>query len=437
MVASIMNPAAANRAFVALMVLFTASSQAKAESLEEAWSIALGVDNRLEASGCQTEAARWEYFAARRAYSPKLTNLTSYNFLSDSPALKTSIPGVPLPAFATPIAQDNFLVTSTLVNMPLYTGGQIKYAVSAAASQVSAQEESETLTILDVKLDVVTAYTAVLRLRRVVEVAKANEESLEDHTRVVGTLLQHGLVARNDLLAAQVALADARQRALQARNGLDIAQAAYNRLLGRPQTQSVQVDEIQPQPIGDDLEQLTATAISMRPELARLSAQANALRCQSASVRANTMPKLGVNGGFTYLENRHLTPEGYWSLAFGVEWTPYDGGMSRAKGNSLLQKANALAKLRADAITHITLQVRKSWLDAQETQQRIEVTSKAIDQAKENVRVAKDRYEKAQGTNTEVLDAETLRTLTYSNYYNAVYDAVLADFRLRRAVGTL
>ena len=65
------------------------------------------------------------------------------------------------------------------------------------------------------------------------------------------------------------------------------------------------------------------------------------------------------------------------------------------------------------------------------------MTTKAIDQAEENVRVVQDQYEKGQGTNTEVLDAETLRTLSHSNCFNAVYDAVLAVFRLRRAVGTL
>ena len=39
--------------------------------------------------------------------------------------------------------------------------------------------------------------------------------------------------------------------------------------------------------------------------------------------------------------------------------------------------------------------------------------------------------------NTEVLDAETLKALTYSNYYSAVYDAALAVFQLQRAVGAL
>ena len=41
------------------------------------------------------------------------------------------------------------------------------------------------------------------------------------------------------------------------------------------------------------------------------------------------------------------------------------------------------------------------------------------------------------GTNTEVLDAQTLRTRSYSNFYSSLYEAVLAEMQLLRAIGTL
>ena len=56
-------------------------------------------------------------------------------------------------------------------------------------------------------------------------------------------------------------------------------------------------------------------------------------------------------------------------------------------------------------------------------------------QADENLRVARDRYQHQVGTNTEVLDAETLRIQAYTNLYDSTYQAVLASLRLRRAVG--
>ena len=58
-------------------------------------------------------------------------------------------------------------------------------------------------------------------------------------------------------------------------------------------------------------------------------------------------------------------------------------------------------------------------------------------QADENLRVARDRYQHQVGTNTEVLDAETLRIQAYTNFYDSTYQAVLTGLRLRRAVGTL
>ena len=92
---------------------------------------------------------------------------------------------------------------------------------------------------------------------------------------------------------------------------------------------------------------------------------------------------------------------------------------------------------RADLATAIALQVRSAWLDTQETRLRIPVTRAAIVQGEENLRVARSRYLQQRGTNTEVLDAESLRVQSYDNFYNATYDAVLADFELHRAIADL
>jgi outer membrane protein TolC len=90
-----------------------------------------------------------------------------------------------------------------------------------------------------------------------------------------------------------------------------------------------------------------------------------------------------------------------------------------------------------DFATKVALQVRQYWLDIQETHKRILVTEKAIAQANENLRVNRDRYENGLSTNTEVLDAETLRTGSEDNHANALYDAVLATLRLKRSLGEL
>ena len=77
------------------------------------------------------------------------------------------------------------------------------------------------------------------------------------------------------------------------------------------------------------------------------------------------------------------------------------------------------------------------WLDLDSTRKRVRVNRDALENADENLRVSRNRYRNGAGTNTEVLDAQTLRTETYSTYYRSVYDAALAHMKLLRAAGTL
>lgn len=418
-----------------LLLSVSVTAPLHAESLADAWAISAQVDPRLGASQNKVQAAQCSQAAAEAAYNPSLSNVTAYNFLSDSPSMQVALPG--LGALELPLMEQQFVASTTMAKMPLYTGGRISNSVDAAHSQLNATRMQAATTRLDIKLEVAEAYVTVLRLHRQVLVVESNVASLEAHSQDVSNLLNQGLTAKNHLLAAQVALADARQRLLQVRNGQDTAQAAYNRLLGRPMTYQVQLDEMDLPVVSQDLESLIQQALDRRPELAGLACQASALRSQARSVRGETLPQVGLAGGFTYLEDEVLDPEGVWSASVGMQWTPYDGGVSRAKSSSMLHNANALVKLRDDATTAVALQVRKAWLDTQETRQRIEVGRSAIGQAEENLRVSRNRFDQGLGTNTEVLDAETLRTQSHTNYYAAVYDALLASFRLDRAVGSL
>ena len=102
-----------------------------------------------------------------------------------------------------------------------------------------------------------------------------------------------------------------------------------------------------------------------------------------------------------------------------------------------MEKAEASVRLCRDSQSLIALDVRQKWLDLQTAIHRVETVRRARAQADENLRVARDRYQHQVGTNTEVLDAESLRLQAYVNFYNATYEASLAELRLRRAAGTL
>ncbi len=406
------------------------------ETLETAWDIALANDQRIASMRLGVAAAQSGCLAAQAEALPSLTLGADYIALSEQPAMKLPQSGLPLPG-QLPFMDRESGGVSAVVTQPLYTFGRISSGVGAAAAGVRVNEAELSRVYLDVKMQVAEAYVAVLRAQRIVGVAESKATSLVSHTRDVSNMFDKGMVSKNDQLAAQVSLADAQQQWLQAQNGLAMAQAAYNRALSRPLPTPVRLGELPETPIVDDVDNLTQTALQSRPELAALHAQARALSEQAASTRAKNAPQIGLAGGYLYQENSYVEPNGIAGLALLAQWNVIDMGRASNQADALCHRAQATMRLCRDAESMIALEVRQRWLELQTARQRVVVAQQATTQADENLRVARDRYQHQAGTNTEVLDAETLRVQAHTNFFNSGYEAALAALRLRRAIGQL
>ena len=411
---------------------------AHAETLAEAWARADAEDNALAAVRSQAEAAELDAAAARAQRWPSLAVGGGYTRLDDAPAFDFGFTGLPV----TPpelFGGDDFWMGAATVTVPLYTGGRISSSLAAteargrsAGAQVAGAEE-------DLKIAVADAYVGVLRARKALAVAESNVTTLEALVSDISAMFERELVPKNDLLAVQVALADARQGRLRAANAAEIALAAYNRRLGEPLTRPAEIEDALPAPEGlpADPDELVKAALDRRSELKALDAQAVAYGQLAKTERARVLPQLSVTGAYNYLENTFLDDEDFASVGVGVQWALFDGGQARKRAAALERTKRATEQQRADAQSLVELQVRQAWLDVSETQQRVQVTADAVEQSEENLRIARERYGAGLGTQTQLLEAESLRVQALTNRDNAVLDAGLARLRLARAVGVL
>ncbi len=405
------------------------------ETLESAWEVAISADQRIAASQWNVSAAESGWEAARAERMPSLNVGAEYYAISSSPSAVANLG--PLGTLELPLANRDAGLGHALVSQPLYTAGRISNGICAAHANVVAEQADHNRTVLDVKMNVAEIYVKVLLATRIVEVAESKVVSLSSHDTDVAALYEKGVIPRNDLLASQVALADAQQKAIDARADLDVARAAFNRALGRDLSHPVNLAELLDQGPPPALDELTQAALSQRPELARLSALARALQDEAASVRGKNGPQIAVTGGYVYMQNDFIQPNNYTGAMVGVEWNPFDFGRVKNQARVLDDRSQALIRLRRDASSMIALEVRQKWIDLNTARERIIVARKTTAQADENLRVARDRYQHQAGTNTEVLDAETLRVQAYVNLYSSTYQAALAGLRLRRAIGNL
>ncbi len=413
---------------------------AQGEDLAQAWSLALENDRSLAAARLEAEAARLDATAARGMRYPALTTSGSVMQLADAPAFDFSAAGIPI-QMPRVFDHDNTVIGNVSVTLPLYTGGRISSSIDAADENRRAREAMEAQAIQQTKLEVAEAYVNVLRAQRALDIADSNVASLEAYVGEVQSMFDREIVPRNDLLAAQVALADARQNRLRASNALNLAKASYNRRLGEPLARDVTLEPALPAIALDlerlSIEQLIARALDNRKELDALQAQANATGHLANVERARLRPQLALNGGYSYLENEVFDRESFASASLTVSWPLFDGGATRNRTAALRRTQRALEERRADLETLIALETRKAWLDLEEARSRASVTAEAVAQSEENLRLTRRQYQAGLVIITRVLEAESLRVVSRTNRDNALLDADLAAYRLARVVGEL
>jgi outer membrane protein len=407
------------------------------ESLEQAWAAAQTADRGLQAHHWNESAAEQATLSARAERWPVVGLESSYTGRTAEPSFKVYFEGLPLPPGTFPYEQSENFAGRATIDLPLYTGGRIEHGIAAAEADRAASALDTEDALMNLKMRVAEVYVTVLRAQRDVELTESTIRSLESHARDVEVLFGQGQVQQTDLLAAQVALANARCDGVQAKNRLDSSRAAYNRHVGRPLTAPVLLAELPLETPTSDLESLTSLALHSRPAIARLVNSVEALEHRAESVRAKNAPQVFARGEYDYEQDIYKVPEGIAAAGVGVTWNLFDGGRNRFEAKNLSEQAEAIRCRREELESLIALDVRRAWLDVQETRRRLEAAPEAIQQAEENLRVIRKRYSLGTATNTEVLDAETLRTQAYRNHDTAMYEAVLAVLRLRHAIGEL
>lgn len=430
------GPAVRLALFAALLA--HSGGAAHSETLPEAWGLALQHDNALASVRSQAEAAGLDAEAARAQRWPTVAVTGSYSQLDDSPAFDFSFTGLPIVA-PDLFKNDELIRGSAAISIPLFTSGRISSSIAAAEARQRGAGAQVAAATGDLKLAVADAYVNVLRTRKTLDVARSNVLTLESLASDTSSLFERELVPKNELLAAQVALADARQNELRAANASEVALAAYNRRLGEPMDRPADLDDTIAIAIDTpgNLDALTEQALARRTELAAFDAQAEAYGQMARTERARVLPQVALSGGYQYMESQFLDDNDVGMAGIGVQWAPFDGGQSAKRAASLERTRRATEQQRADASSLIALQVRQAWLGLHEARMRVDVTAEAAAQADESLRIAQERYRAGLGTQTQLLEAETLRVQAVKNRDDAALDTSLAQLRLARAVGAL
>lgn len=379
--------------------------------------------------------AEADVLKARSPLLPSVTGSLSNTSLAHEPAAIFSTPQGRLTA---PTSQREFYAYSLAIQQTLFDfwGNYSRYGSSKMISETKKLDTTRVRN--QVAFDFALTYFDLLESEKLVSVAKAEVERLAAHLRNSKNLYGAGVITRNDVLQAEVRLADGQQRLIAARNQKAVQISRLNSLLLWPLRAETQVVEEKREflrPLSFNLETAWERALKERPELLIADGTLKALQLDVVAKKSDYYPRIFARGGYDYTQNRYMLYEGNWSLILGMDVSLFSGFGTRAEVSKIRSQQDQLLEQRAKLADDIRLEVQKYMLDLENARDRIWVTQEAIGQAKENLRINEARYVEGIGTATEVLDAVTLLTVTETNSNRAIYDYSRAEAGVYYAMG--
>ncbi|MDO9527987.1 MAG: TolC family protein [Syntrophales bacterium] len=425
---------------VFLIILFFCTAVLPAEkelplTLEESIEIALKHSVIINAAKEGVRASESKKKGAFTGFLPKLSTSYSYKKLHEAPESKLTESPV------TAGTKNNYRWELEL-KQPIFAGGSIlaNYQINMLGEDISRMEEKAT--ILNIIQEVKEAYFNILKTERIMGVARQSVEQLKMHRDVAKNFYDVGIIPKNDLLYAEVELANGNQFLVRAENRVELARAKFNTVLRRGINAPVKIEDILCyKPFQKDAADCVKIALENRPEIKVYSMKVEQAEKQVKMTKSGFLPSLDLVGNYSRfgddpdMKGSQYEDQENWHIMAVANWDIWEWGRTKHKVDSDLSRKNQAADELVAIEDRIALDVKSYYLFLKEAEKHIFVAKKTIEQAEENFRINEERYKERVATSTDVIDAQTLLTRAKSDYYNALSNYNIALARLERSMG--
>jgi HAE1 family hydrophobic/amphiphilic exporter-1 len=326
------------------------------------------------------------------------------------------------------------------VSQVVFTWGQVGAAIRAAKLGFDYSDEQLRRFRQAVVRDVTAAYWNVLAARELVRITEEEVAQRERHLEETTRRQTAGTATDYDVLAARVAVENARPAVIKAQNLVRSVREQLRFLLAEPGEVDVEGTlgaTVAPAPGYDEL---LARALTNRPELGQIRSQEGIYRELVTIASAGNKPRVDFSAGWgkKHLALATLSSSGTnWSAAIFATVPLFDGW--RTKGR-VAQARSDLASLSIEALKlreGISVEVRNAVDAFNEATEILAALAGTVEQAERLLFLSEKGYELGVKTRLEVQDAEqNLRQARY-NLAAAQRDYQVARVNLDWVAGTL
>ena len=336
---------------------------------------------------------------------------------------------------------------SLRIEQPIFTGGKITAAYNMAKMGLEMAKVNEKLSEDQVILQCDEAYWNCVKAEAMIETASQFKETLQELHRTVSAAVDEGMTHRKDLLSVQVKMNEAELNLTRAHNAYRLAIMNLNHTIGLPIHNSTEVaDTFEEDAALNVIPASFGTSepfdITLRPEYTLLSKQIEMKEQQVKLVRSDFLPNIGVMGMYGYTNGLELNGEKLFNGAnlaamVSVNVPIFNWGEGRNK----VKEAKVESLIAQMQLNHsqqeMTLEATQALNKLNEAELEVTLSTKSVEQAQENMKVGKERYDAGMETLSDYMETQTMWQNAMSTLISAKASLNLSKTKYLKATGKL
>jgi outer membrane protein len=394
-------------------------------SLQQVIDMAIEANLNLKSSKEEINAALSTKKQSRSGFLPAFNATYQYKRTDDDTVKKSIL---------TNLNEYNFSASFT---QPLFTGFALINQYKMAGYGLDIAQANEQFVRQNVILEARSVYFTVLKADKLLKVSEETEKQIEAQKDVANNFYEVGMSPLNDLLQAQVELANAIQNVILAKNDLQNAESDLNILLRRSiNSPVVLVDILDFSPFQDNLEYCLQTAEENRVEIKMANIEIAMAEKDMKLAQKDYYPSVNLIGSYYRLGDEwNVDDDDLWDIRAVASWDFWEWGRTAYGVREKNSRLSQAALKKSQTLDDVSAEVKRAYLRTRAAEKFIATVETAIEQAEENFRINQERYKEQVATATDVLIAQTLLSRTKTNYYSALYEYKIAKASLYRAMG--
>jgi len=322
------------------------------------------------------------------------------------------------------------------IALPVFSGFILKNTVKAYDKKYEAEKFSSKHTREQLAVEVIDLFASLYKAEETEIIIDGSLKSAEQRVADFTAMEANGLIARNDLMKAQLQVSRIKLTLEESRKNKSIANFELVTLLKLPQGTQVDIDVESIR--GDIAKAMGQTTEGIRYDLQSAMARQQAAETGIKIAKGNYYPSLSLLGGYIGLNIKDVLTVNY-AMNFGVGFSYDVASIFKNKTQVRLAKSrNEEAKQQVAILSdQIKEDVQRSEENYNLAIKQSAVYDEAVVQATENYRITKDKHDNSLATTNDLIEADTDQILVKVNSALAKVDIAQKYYELQFAQGKL